>query len=492
LTTLEELRRSSLFDGLTDEQLRCLIEEGSEVRVSRGELYAREGEPIEHLYVVLEGELRITKLVDGREMVINNYTPGVFFGEVPLLAGTPFLASGRALEDSRLFAIPEKVFRWMLTAYPTFSHTVLETMAQRVQGLQSIAQERERLNSLGTLAAGLAHELNNPAAASLRAAGRLRECFEHLRKTGMKISRSAASGGLGPEQLNDLDRIVVGALGSTDGVPDDLSPLEAADREENLARWLEDRSVKDAWDMASTLAQASLEVPDLELVVGVVGRDCLDGALKYLEAVLAVAGLVEEVEASTTRVSALVETMKAYSHMDQAPLQEVQINEDLDNTVEILAFELEEVEVVREYDDDLPRITAYGGELNQVWTALIDNALDAIKGEVDEPRITLRTACEGDRVLVEVADNGPGVPEELQARVFEPYFTTKGVGAGSGLGLDVTYRIVVGRHGGDIRVLSRPGDTRFQVRLPLEVDAGIGATAEGGQTVETMPGGDGR
>jgi signal transduction histidine kinase len=488
LTTLEELRRSPLFDGLTDEQLQRVIMEGSEVRVSRGELYAREGEPIEHLYVVLEGELRITKLVDGREMVINNYTPGVFFGEVPLLAGTPFLASGRALEDSRLFAIPEKVFRRMLTDYPTFGDTVLETMAQRVQILQSIAQERERLNSLGTLAAGLAHELNNPAAASLRAAGRLRECFERLRKTGMKISRSAAAGGLGPEQLDDLDRIAAGALGSMDGTPDGLSPLQAADREENLSRWLEECGVEDAWDLTSTFAQAGLEVPDLELVIGVVGRDCLGEALGYLEAELAVAGLVEEVEASTTRVSALVETMKAYSHMDQAPLQEVQINDELDNTLEVLAYELEEVEMVRKYDDDLPRITAYGGELNQVWTALIDNAIDAIKGEVDQPRITLRTACEGDRVLVEVADNGPGVPEELQARVFEPYFTTKGVGAGSGLGLDVSYRIVVGRHGGDIRVVSKPGDTRFQVRLPVEGPAEQSEPAAGG-SVEAAPGG---
>jgi signal transduction histidine kinase len=488
LTTLEELRRSPLFDGLTDEQLQRVIMEGSEVRVSRGELYAREGEPIEHLYVVLEGELRITKLVDGREMVINNYTPGVFFGEVPLLAGTPFLASGRALEDSRLFAIPEKVFRRMLTDYPTFGDTVLETMAQRVQILQSIAQERERLNSLGTLAAGLAHELNNPAAASLRAAGRLRECFERLRKTGMKISRSAAAGGLGPEQLDDLDRIAAGALGSTDGTPDGQSPLEAADREENLVRWLEECGVEDAWDIASTFAQAGLEVPDLELVIGAVGRDCLGEALGYLEAVLAVAGLVEEVEASTTRVSALVETMKAYSHMDQAPLQEVQINDELDNTLEVLAYELEEVEMVRKYDDDLPPITAYGGELNQVWTSLIDNAIDAVKGEVDEPRITLRTTCEGDRVLVEVADNGPGVPEELQARVFEPYFTTKGVGAGSGLGLDVSYRIVVGRHGGDIRVISRPGDTRFQVRLPVEGPAEQSEPAAGG-SVEAASGG---
>jgi len=491
LTTPEDLRRSSLFDGMTDEQLAEVIEEGSEVLVPRGAVYAREGEPIEHLYIVVEGELRITKLVDGREMVINNYGPGVFFGEVPLLAGTPFLASGRALEDSRLFMIPEDVFRRMLTVYPTFSGTVLETMAQRVRALQSITLEREKLDSLGTLAAGLAHELNNPAAASLRAAARLRECFERMRKTGMKISRSAAAGGLAPEQLDELDGIAAGALGSVGFAPDSSDPLRAADREDELARWLEVRGVEDAWDLASTFAQAGLDVGALESVAGIVGRDCVGEALRYLEAVLAVAGLVEEVEASTTRVSALVETMKAYSHIDQAPLQDVYVNRELDNTLAILAYELEGVEVVREYDEALPRITAYGGELNQVWTALIDNAKDAV-GEVVEPRITLRTACEGDRVLVEVADNGLGVPEELRARVFEPYFTTKGVGAGAGLGLDVTYRIVVGRHGGDIRVVSTPGHTRFQVRLPMEFDAAGRGAAEGGRAVRSAPGESGR
>ena len=490
MTTVEELRRSSLFEGLSDEKLRRVIAEGTEMRVPRGEVFAREGEPIEHLYVVLDGELRITKLVDGREMVINNYGPGVFFGEVPLLAGTPFLASGRALEDSRLFAIPKAIFRKMLTYYPSFGDTVLETMAHRVRILQSVAQERERLDSLGTLAAGLAHELNNPAAASLRAAGRLRECFENMRKTGMKISRSAASGGLGPEQLDELDRIVAGALGSANDPPDTLDPVQAADREEELARWLEGSGVEEAWDHASTFARAGLDAPALEPVVGVVGRDCVGEALRYLEAVLAVAGLVEEVEASTTRVSALVETMKAYSHLDQAPLQDVYVNEELDNTLAVLAYELGEVEVVREYGDALPRITAYGGELNQVWTSLIDNALDAV-GEVDRPRITLRTGCEGDLVLVEVADNGPGVPEELQRRVFEPYFTTKGVGAGAGLGLDVSYRVVVGRHGGDLRVVSRPGDTRFHVRLPLDGPDGS-AWPSTGRSVEATPRGGGR
>ncbi len=487
MTTVEELRQCSLFDGLSDDKLRWIMQHGSEVRVSRGEVYAREGEPIENLYVVLAGELSITKLVDGRELVINTYPPGVFFGEVPLLSGTPFLANGRALEDSRLFAIPSDVFRKMLTNYPAFADTVLGTMAQRVQILQSISQERERLNSLGTLTAGLAHELNNPASAGLRAAGRLRECFERMRKTGMKISRSAAANALGSDQLDELDRIVAGALGSAADPQEGLDPLQYSYREEELTRWLEEGGVEDAWDLASTFAQAGLDVPALESVVGVVGSDCLGPATSYLEAVLAVAGLVEEVESSTTRVSELVETMKAYSHMDEAPSQEVQLNDEIDSTLAVMSYKLGDVEVVREYDD-LPRITAYGAALNQVWTALIDNAVDAAAEAEERGRIRIRTGLEGDRVLVEVADNGPGVPEELQRRVFEPYFTTKGVGAGTGLGLDVSYRIVVGRHGGDMRVVSTPGDTRFQVRLPMDLpaeepaaDRSVGAAREGGR-----------
>jgi signal transduction histidine kinase len=312
-----------------------------------------------------------------------------------------------------------------------------------------------------------------------------------MRKTGMKISRSAAADVLGPDQLDELDRIVAGALGSAGDPQDGFDPLQASEREEELARWLEEGGVEATWDLASTFAQAGLDVPALESVVGVVGSECLGAAVRYLEAVLAVAGLVEEVEASTTRVSALVETMKAYSHMDQAPMQEVHVNEELESTLAVMSYKLGDVEVVREYDD-LPRITAYGGELNQVWTALIDNAVDAVAGTEEPGRITLRTGCEGDRVLVEVADNGPGVPEDLQSRVFEPYFTTKGVGAGTGLGLDVSYRIVVGRHGGDLRVVSTPGDTRFQVRLPMDLPADDGGSADDEQAVEAAPGGGGR
>ena len=466
MTTLEELRRSTLFEGLDDGQLEEVIGQGSEARVPQGEIYAREGDPIEHLYVMLEGELRITKRVDGRETVLNTYGPGVFFGEVPLLAGKPFLASGRALTDSRLFLLPQDEFWRMLNTYPSFSKAVLETMAWRVNHLQSIAQQRQQLESLGTLAAGLAHELNNPAAASVRAAGRLRECFEAMRSIGMEVSRLASSGNLTPEEVEGIGRVSTRALARA-ATADHQNSLESSEREEDMALWMEERGVtEEAWDYAATFSEAGLDVAFLEEIDGVVASECIGEALRYQEAVLAVAGLVEEVEASTTRVSSLVETMKAYSHMDQTPLREIHVNEELENTLAILAYRLDGVEVGRDYGE-LPTVTAYGSELNQVWTSLLENAVDAVAGG-DAGRIQVRTQCENDRVLVQIEDDGPGIPEEIQTRIFEPFFTTKGVGEGTGLGLDVSYRIVVGRHNGDIRVVSSPGDgTCMEVRLPV-------------------------
>jgi signal transduction histidine kinase len=204
--------------------------------------------------------------------------------------------------------------------------------------------------------------------------------------------------------------------------------------------------------------------------------EVLPSVLAYLGATVMVVGLLEEAEAGVGRISDLIEAAKAYSNMDRAPLVELDVNEGIEQTLAVLGYRLgPNVEVAREYDPNLPRITAYGGELNQVWTNLIDNAIDAVDGK---GQLRLRTTCEGDGVLVEVADDGPGVPKDLQARVFEPFYTTKGVGAGVGLGLDISYRIVVGRHGGDIRVVSQPGDTRFQVRLPLEPGGGIGQAAQ--------------
>jgi signal transduction histidine kinase len=466
VTTLKELRQVPLFKGLTDKELREVLAEGSEKFIPAGEVGGREGEPVDNLYVILEGEFRWSKKVDGGEVVMNTYGSGEFFAEVPLLLGKPFLATWRALADSRVFALPNEIFRRMLTVHPSFSNTVLEMLAQRIQVLYSVSQQRERLSSLGTLAAGLAHELNNPSSASRRAAGRLRDSLGNRRSLGMRLTRAAARGEIRPAQVDALERIVNEAF-RRDKAPA-LSSLERSDLEEEIALWLEDRDIEEAWDLAPTLVGAGLGIGDLNLVEAAVSPGTLADALGYLEAVLGAAGLVEEIDASSMRISNVVATMEGYSYMDRAPTQEVDVNEGLDNTLAILRHRLAGIEVERDYDENLPRITAHGGELNQVWTNLIDNAVDAVADGDKTGHIRLRTTQERDRLLVEISDNGPGIPEEIQDRIFEPFFTTKDVGKGTGFGLDVSYRIVVGRHGGDIRIVSRPGDTRFQVRLPME------------------------
>jgi signal transduction histidine kinase len=466
VTTLEELRQVPLFKGLTDEELREVLEVGSEEFIPAGEVGGREGEPVDHLYVILEGEFRWSKKVDGGEVVMNTYGSGEFFAEVPLLLGKPFLATWRALADSRVFALPNEIFRRMLTIHPSFSNTVLEMLAQRIQVLYSVSQQRERLSSLGTLAAGLAHELNNPSSASRRAAGRLRDSLENRRSLGMRLTRAAARGEIRPEQVDALEHIVNDAFGRDKALA--LNSLERSDLEDEVTIWLENRDVEEAWEISPTLVGAGLSIGDLNLLEAAVPPGALADALGYLEAVLGAAGLVDEIDTSSMRISNLVATMEGYSYMDRAPTQEVDVNEGLDNTLAILRYRLAGIQVERDYDESLPRITAHGGELNQVWTNLIDNAVDAVADGDKTGRIRLRTTQERDRLLVEISDNGPGIPEEIQDRIFEPFFTTKDVGKGSGFGLDVSYRIVVGRHGGDIRIISKPGDTRFQVRLPME------------------------
>jgi signal transduction histidine kinase len=465
LTTFDELRRIPLFGGLPDDVVLEVAGQGLEKFVPAGEINGREGEPVEHLYVIIEGELRITKEATGGEVVINTYTPGAFFAEVPLLAGSPFLATGRALTDSRLFLIPEGLFRRLLSEHSSFGNKILKAMAERVQILQSVAGQRERLTSLGTLAAGLAHQLNNPAAAARRSAEDLRKDLGKLRSAGLRLARAATAGWLTSEALDAL-KSAIDAPGRAEAPV--MEELERSAREEDLAVWLEQSGVPEGWTLAPLFVSAGLGVGDLLPIVESVPSDLRLDVLGYLGATLDAAGLVDEVEGSALRISGIVGTMQGYSYMDRASVQEVNVNGSLDDTLAVLGHRLDGIEVRRNYEPELPRITAYGAELNQVWTNLIDNAIDAVSASEASGRLTLRTGCERDRVLVEVTDDGPGIPPENRARIFEPFFSTKDVGHGTGLGLDVSYRIVVGRHGGDIHVVSEPGETRFEVRLPVD------------------------
>jgi len=453
------LRQAPLFAQCAQEDLDWLAEQVEEVHLNAGDLLFAEGQQEVSFYVLLEGELQITKHLGGQEMPLATHHAGAFTGEVPLLTGTPYIATARAGQSSHLLRIGADAFQQMLSLCPAITRTVFKTMAERMQGLESQLRQREKLAALGTLAAGLAHELNNPAAAARRAAAQVRETLLTFYALDLSLQQR-----LTLAQFEALTQAAETASQPSAAVPA-LDPLAESDREDEMTTWLEAHGSADGWKLAPTLVRAGLTTDRLEDVASLLPAEALGDTLAWLEARLSLSGLVGELEESSARISDLVKAVKSYSYMDQAPQQEVDVHEGLESTLTILGHKLKGgVSVIRQYDRSLPRITAYGSELNQVWTNLIDNAIDAMAGQ---GRLSIHTAREGTALLVEIADTGSGIAPDIQPRIFEPFFTTKGVGQGSGLGLDIAYRIVVGRHHGDICVVSRPGDTRFQVRLPL-------------------------
>jgi len=455
---LDALRQIPFFTNAPDDELQWVVEQGTELQLSPGEQLISEEEPADYWYILLEGTVQLTKKLAGQEALINTFRSGSYFGEIPILLGTSYFVSVRSLTPSYLLQLSKDCFWEMVTGCPVVSQAILKMMADRMQIFQSVAQQQQKLVSLGTLAAGLAHELNNPAAAVRRSTRHLQEIFQELPCLTMKLQQS-----LTPTQrtfLNDLLHQVIQRSSSIQ-----LDPLTQSDREDELAGWLETHEVIDGWKLAPALVGAGLDTNLLEAMAAQIPADCLQNVLTWLAASLTGAGLLHEIQHGSTRMAELVKAIKAYAYLDQAPLQEVEVHEGLESALTILGYKLGGVEVTREYAP-LPLICAYGNELNQVWTNLIDNAIDAMNGQ---GRIWLRTSRENDDVLIEIVDNGPGIPAEIQPRIFEPFFTTKGVGEGTGLGLATSYRVVVGMHKGDIRVFSRPGNTHFQVRLPINL-----------------------
>lgn len=457
---IDILRQLPTFSLLENDALEWLITNSNEIRLKPGAMLFTEGGPALHFFVLVEGEVHITKRIGSEETILATHHPGAFTGEVPLLTGTPYVASARIVRPSRLLQIHADNFENLLVMCGHVRRVIFSTMAQRVQSTEAQLRQREKMASLGTLAAGLAHELNNPAAASQRAVGNLREVFRTFQAVTLKFNRQA----LLPEQLEFLTTQMRAAITHA-AAATPLDPLAQSDCEDAVMNWLDAHAATDGWQLATTLVQAGFDPDRLEAIAAQTPAEALDDILAWLGTALTLAGLLDEIEQSTTRILDLVTAMKAYSFMDQAPIQEVDIHAGIENTLTMLAHKLQPgITVVRMYDQSLPAITAYGSELNQVWTGLIDNAIDALAG-VGE--ICIRTVRENETILVEIVDNGPGIPPEIQSRIFEPFFTTKGVGKGTGMGLEVVYRIVVSRHQGDIRFTSQPGDTRFQVRLPL-------------------------
>ncbi len=466
MTDLKDaLRQVTLFNHLPEGRLDWLIEQGTEVWLEAGETHREQGSPADDVFILIDGELRVVQKTGNQEVILATYQAKTLFGELPTMLGdSHFWAAGRAVSRCHIFEFSNQVFWELMTSCTCVMTAILRTMAERLQEVQSISQQREKLASLGTLAAGLAHELNNPASASTRAVGQLRQTVQMLQPLTVKLNQaqmtSAQKAFLADLQQDALVRAKTAVK---------LDTITQSDREEEFSDWLDMHQITNAWQLAPTLVAAGLDMDWLENVHSHVGA-LLGDVLTWIEMTLQEFGLLEELEHSTTRISTLVQAVKDYSYMDQAPIQEIDIHEGLESTLVMLGHKLKQANVVvnREYNCDLPRLNAYGSELNQVWTHLIDNSIDAL-GEVKNPTIKIRTSCESDFLLVEIADNGVGILPEVQAHIFEPFFTTKGVGQGTGLGLHIAYRIVVSEHQGDIRVDSQPGDTRLQVLLPLKL-----------------------
>ncbi len=375
-----------------------------------------------------------------------------------LLMDIPWQATARVTKPARLFRLNEEGFWTMLTNCRTVAREVVRTAASRLRNVEGYTQQREKLVSLGTMAAGLAHEMNNPATAARRAAAHLQETSERAQTLQCRLSRCLDSA--------QWQQLVNAAVSATDGAAKApvLDHLERSDRTDALADWLNGRGVASAWDLAPTFVNAGLDADWLGKVMETLAPACQADALGWLGCRLSLKSLTAEVEQSTSRIAELVKAVKSYTYMDQSPMQEVDIHEGIESTLTMLGYKLKKMEVVRSFDRSLPRIMAYGSELNQVWTNLIDNAADAVKGS---GKICIGTCREDDQVVVEIVDNGPGIPLDVQSHMFEPFFTTKGVGSGTGLGLVISNRIVGDRHGGEIEFESRPGRTRFIVRLPI-------------------------
>jgi signal transduction histidine kinase len=461
--TTEELAATFLFDGLDAEQLAELAASGTFVDVRAHETVFAEGALAEHLWVLVSGHLTLCRRLDQEEVVLGAMDrPGSWAGGMRAFgegaAQAAYLATGRTTEPSRLFRLPAGDLTRLLTTWFPFGKHLLDGMFQTVRGIDAMVRQRASLMALGTLAAGLAHELNNPAAAAVQAAQELASRIERV-KSGV-VDLGGAAGLAAPDLTALLDRA---DAADPDAARSD--PLAASDLEALLGERLDALGIAEAWDLAGDLASTGLDEQVVTDVEGSVPPELVARALGVVGDMAVVRKLVRELISATGRVSGLVADVRDYSQLDRAPLQESDLNHGLESTLTIMGHRLHDgITVRREYDPELPAFTGHPGELNQVWTNLVANAIDAVG---DSGTIVLRTRVDGDAVVVEVSDDGPGISDEVRDRIFEPFFTTKDVGHGTGLGLDISRRIVVERHHGTIAIDSDEMGTTMRVRLPM-------------------------
>ena len=456
---LADLRQLTLFDSLSDAQLGELVRVGTERWAAPDEEIWHEGQPADTWWVLLEGSVTLLKRVGKEESAVGAMTtPGQWAGGFG--AWDPHgicFATGRAGERSRLFEVPAEDLARLGSEWFAFGVHFIRGLVDTVRRVESTARQREALVALGTLAAGLAHEINNPAAAATRAVDSLASASESAVSALVRLTAH----GVSAEQLASIEA----SRRAITPPPPGSDPLGTADREDELSDWLSEHGVADEWLLAPAMAAAGLSPTWCHEVTGIVGPAAVAPAIEWVGHSLIVSALLGEVKDATGRISDLVGAVRSYSQLDRAAVQLIDVTEGLESTLAMLAYKLGSVTVERDFSSDVPRIAAIPGELNQVWTNLIDNAVDAMDG-VGTLRLSTRLDDLGS-VTVEIEDSGPGMPADVQARAFEPFFTTKDVGKGTGLGLDISRRIIVERHSGEISVDSSPGRTVMRVMLPV-------------------------
>ncbi len=457
----ELLRAVSLFADLSDDDLDQICAGSNEQTVPAGDELFAEGDNGDCAFVITGGEIEIVKVSAEREVLLARRRGGEIIGEMSLLDESPRIATARAAVETTVLAIPKPALDELLDTSASAARAMFDTILGRWRETEGRLRQSERMAQIGTLTAGVAHELNNPAAAVKRAADQLHHAVGDYGEAQAAL-RELGLGGTAAGQVGTL----LERVHEMEGHPDELDPLTRSDREAELEEWLEERSVDEPWQLAPTLVTLELGPADLD-ALGIEDPAALSVVASALATEAAVHDLLSQIERGGGRVSQIVKALKSYSYLDQAPVQEVDVRRGLDDTLLILGSKLGDIRVVREYTEDLPEIGAYGSELNQVWTNLIDNAIDALReAGTTDPTITLRASAAGDEVIIEVEDNGPGIPTANVARVFDSFFTTKAPGKGTGLGLDISYNIVANKHRGDLTVDSEPGRTTFRITLP--------------------------
>jgi len=456
MVTNSELVQVPVFAGLPEDQITWFLSQATEVPLKAGATYFREGDPADAMFVILEGQVQVRGEIGG-ETVVLAIQAGSVTGLLPFSRMKQFTVAARALTDARVLRYPSSRFPELVQKMPELTQRLVALMSDRIRETTRREQQRDRLVSLGKLSAGLAHELNNPASAASRAASQLRDVLKKVRD---------ASHELGSRELTAAQKAEIEKLETSfvqhDEVPPD--PLAVSDLEDEIDSLLRSRGLNDLWQLAADLAHRNVKPESIESLFAILEPETARAALVRIAASVEVATLLNEIESGTARISDLVKAIKEYTYMDQTPLQNVDIIKSLENTLTILNHKLKHgVSVKRDYQRVPLLVNSFGSELNQVWTNIIVNAIEAMQGKGE---LHIQTYRDDNCVVVEIGDNGPGIAPDVLPHIFEPFFTTKGVGEGTGLGLDTVQRIVK-KHRGNIQVDSKPGDTRFQVWLPL-------------------------